>query len=363
MALKCGIIGLSSTGKTTLFNCLSGTKASSGLGGGFKTNLGQIEVPDKRLDKLYEIEKPQKKVPTTIEIVDIPGLVKGSAGKKESNKFLTDISQTDALIHVVRCFDDDTIPHVEGSINPIRDKEIIELELIFKDLEILEKKLDKYKKASKSADKDALRGVEVISDLMKHLENGCRAATYIIDDNDKKFIDDCFLLSMKPVLYVCNVDDSSAVNGNKYVDDFKNSLEDETSITLIIAAHAEAEIAELDNEEERLEFLKDIGVDEPGVNKLIREAYNLLDLRTFFTAGGSKEVRAWTIKKGMSAPQAAGVIHSDLERGFIRAEVIKYDDFVTLGSENACKSAGKYKIEGKNYIVQDGDILNIRFNV
>ncbi len=362
MSLNCGIIGLTSTGKTTLFNCLSKSKGSTGIGGASKTNLGQIEVPDPRLDKLFQMVKSEKKVPTTVEIADIPGLVKSGSGQKGSNQFLADIRQTDALIHVLRCFEDDTVPHMEGSIDPVRDKEILDLELIFKDLETLEKKLDNYKKASKGGDKDAKHGAEIISNLMEHLESGKRAADFNIDSQDKKIIDDCFLLTVKPVLYVCNVDDLSASTGNKYSDNVKEALKNEDAIIIIVAAKAEAEISELDNPDDRMAFLQDLGIEEPGVNKLIRNAYHLLDLRTFFTIN-PKETRAWTIKKGMTAPQAAGVVHSDMERGFIRAEVIKYEDFVALGSEQECKNAGKFNVEGKNYVVQDGDILYIRFNV
>ncbi len=362
MSLKCGIIGLASTGKTTLFNCLSKSRAPAGIDVGGKTNLGQIEVPDYRLDKLYQMVKPEKKVATTVEIADIPGLKKGSPGKNSGNRFLADIGQTDALIHVLRCFEDDSVPHAEGSIDPLRDKEIVELELIFKDIETAEKKLEKYKKAGKGGDKKAVHGADLMSALCDHLENGQRAADFQIDETEKEYLDDCFLLSAKPVLYVCNVDDESAVEGNFHSDNVRKALKNENASILIIAARAEAEIAELEHPDDRIEFLKDIGIEEPGVNKLVRKAYGMLDLQTFFTIK-HKEARAWTIRKGMTAPQAAGVVHTDLQRGFIRAEVMKYDDFVKLGSEQACKNAGKLFIEGKNYVVQDGDILNIRFNV
>ncbi len=362
MSLKCGIIGLSGTGKTTLFNCLSKNKMQVGMGVGTKTNLGQIEVPDPRLDRLYEMVKPEKKIPTTVEIADIPGLSKSGSNKKEGNRFLADIRQTDALIHVLRCFEDDTVPHIEGSIDPLRDKEIIDLELIFKDLETLEKKLDKYKKAGKAGDKEAQHGARLISALTDHLQSGQRASTFDIDNHDKKYLDDCFLLSLKPVLYVCNVDDYSASTGNKYSNNVQEALKNEDSVILVIAAKAEAEISELEDPNERYEFLQDLNIEEPGVNKLVRKAYHLLDLQTFFTIK-HKEARAWTIRKGMTAPQAAGVIHNDLQHGFIRAEVMKYDDYVKLGSEQACKNEGKFYVEGKNYVVQDGDILNIRFNV
>ncbi len=362
MSLKCGIIGMAGTGKTTLFNCLSKSKASVGIGAGGKTNLGQVEVPDPRLDVLYRMVKPEKKVPTTVEIADIPGLQRGGSGKNGGNRFLADIRQTDALIHVLRCFEDDSVPHIEGSIDPLRDKEIVDLELISKDIETAEKKLEKYKKDAKAGDKEAVHGAAILSELLEHLENGQRAVDFKTADRGKKYLDDCFLLSIKPVLYVCNVDEHLAAKGNKYSDNVREALKEENATILIIAAKAEAEIAELDYPADRIEFLKDLGIEEPGVNKLVRKAYELLDLQTFFTIK-HKEARAWTIRKGMTAPQAAGVVHTDLERGFIRAEVMKYDDFAELGSEQACKNAGKLYIEGKNYIVQDGDIMNIRFNV
>ncbi len=360
MALKCGIVGLSGTGKTTVFNCLS--KSKVGAGAPKTTNLGQIEVPDPRLVKLYELAKSAKIVPTTVEITDIPGLMKGSSQMKGGAQFLADIRQTDAILHVLRCFEDETIPHIEGSVNPIRDKEIVDLELISRDIETLEKKIQRLEKIAKSGDKDAKTGIEVINRLKEYMEDGLPARTFPMEEKDQKYIDDCFLLTVKPVMYVCNVDESSAATGNAWVEKVKEAIKDENSALMIIAAQSEADIAELDDENDRQEFLKDLGLDEPGVNKLIRAAYDLLNLKTFFTVG-PKEAHAWTIREGMTAPQAAGVIHSDLERGFIRAEVMKYDDFVELGSEHACKTAGKFYIEGKNYIVKDGDILNIRFNV
>jgi len=360
MALKCGIVGLAGTGKTTVFNCLS--KSRIGAGAPKTTNLGQINVPDPRLKLLYDLAKSAKIVPTTIEIIDIPGLTKGSNQIKGGNQFLSDIRQTDAILHVLRCFDDDTVPHTEGSINPVRDKEIVDLELISRDIETIGKKLHRLEKLAKSGDKDAKTGLEVLNKLNDHLENGLPARTFHIEEKDRKYIEDCFLLTVKPVLYVCNVDEASAGAGNSYVQKIKEAVKNENTNILIIAALAESEIAELDDEEDQKAFLKDLGMDEPGVNKLIRAAYDLLNLKTFFTVG-PKEAHAWTIREGMSAPQAAGVIHSDLERGFIRAEVMKYRDFTELGSEQACKTAGKFYIEGKNYIVKDGDILNIRFNI
>ena len=351
---------MSGTGKTTVFNCLSKSKVSAGAPK--TTNLGQIEVPDPRLPVLFELAKSAKLVPTTVEIVDIPGLMKGSGQIKGGAQFLADIRQTDAILHVLRCFDDDMVPHLEGSVNPVRDKEIIDLELISRDLETLEKKIQRLEKIAKSGDKDAKHGIEVINQLKEHMENGESARTFTIAEKDQKYIDDCFLLTVKPVLYVCNVDEASAKEGNAYVEQVKKAVAGEDTDVLIIAAQAEAEIAELEDEDDREEFLKDLGLEEPGVYKLIRAAYNLLNLKTFFTVG-PKETHAWTFREGMTAPQAAGIIHSDLERGFIRAEVMKFEDFAELGSEHACKTAGRFFIEGKNYKVQDGDILNIRFNV
>ncbi|MFO7978964.1 MAG: redox-regulated ATPase YchF [Bacteroidales bacterium] len=361
MALNCGIVGMAGVGKTTLFNSLSKSRAAGGQAVG-KTNLGQIDVPDPRLDALAALVKPQKVVPTTVEIIDIPGMMKGSSKQKGGNQFLSEIRQTDAIIHVLRCFDDDMVPHIEGSVDPLRDKEIIDLELITKDLETVEKVMHRLQKVAKVGDKDAKHGVEVIAGLAEHFENGEPARTYTIADADRKYINDCFLLTIKPVIYVCNVDEASAATGNDYTRKVEKIVEQEGSQLLIIAAQAESDIAELESEEDRAAFLDDLNLTEPGVNKLIRAAYQALNLQTFFTEG-PKEVRAWTIRAGMNAPQAAGVIHSDLERGFIRAEVMKLDDFLTLGSEHACKQAGKFFIEGKNYIVQDGDIFHVRFNV
>ncbi len=459
MALKCGIIGIANVGKSTLFNCMSNTKAetSSFAFTTNKSNIGIVDVPDPRLYNLENFQSTEKIIPATVEIVDIPGLARGAnKGEGVGNQFLTDIRNTDALIHVLRCFDDEELPHIEGSVNPVRDIETINLELQVKDLESVEKKITRLEKLAKIGDKDAKRGIEVLQIYREHLENFQNAATAPVGEADKKYIDDLFLLTVKPVLYVCNVDDASATAGNKYVNEVKAFLNaggeehaegagvegtntdsgatgadagatgagagaagadsgatgadagagtgiageaagagkaaagksaadkaaagkaatgkaaagkagasDNQSDTgpevLVLAARLEAEIAELDKED-RAEFLSDAGLAEPGVNKLIRSAYAMLNLMSFFTVG-PKEIRAWTIKRGMTAPQAAGVIHSDLERGFIRAEVMKYDDFITLGSEAKCKEAGKLAIEGKNYVVKDGDILHIRFNV
>ncbi|HOU01933.1 MAG TPA: redox-regulated ATPase YchF [Bacteroidales bacterium] len=365
MALQCGIIGITNVGKTTIFNCLSNTRGETHAFAfsATKSNIGIIQVPDQRL---YELEKHQvteKIVHTTVEIVDIPGLTKGSnKGEGSGNKFLGDIRNTDALIHVLRCFDDENLPHIEGSVDPVRDIETIDLELQVKDLESVEKKIERLKKASKSGDKESLQGLEVLERYRDHIGNFNNARSLRVKDEEKKFIDDLFLLTMKPVMFICNVDEKSAASGNHYVDRVKEFLRGRDAEMLIIAGKTEAEIADLENIDDRNAFLADAGLDEPGVNKLIRAAYKLLNLQTFFTVG-PKEIRAWTIKKGMTAPQAAGVIHSDLERGFIRAEVMKYDDFITLGSEHRCKEAGRFYIEGRNYVVGDGDILHIRFNV
>ncbi len=361
MALNCGMVGIAGSGKTTLFNSLQHGRASTSQVPG-RTNLGQIEVPDPRLDAIAAIVKPAKVVPTTVEIVDIPGLTKGGSQMKGGNQFLADIRQCDAIIHVLRCFDDDTVPHMEGSVNPMRDKEIIDLELVFKDLEAVEKKLERMKKVAAVGDKDAKKGTEVLSSLIKHFENGKAARTFSISKQDQKYLDDCFLLTVKPVIYVCNVDESSAASGNHHVEAVKPVIEEEGAEVLIVAAQAEAEIASLEDEADREAFLEDLGLKEPAVNKVIRAAYRALNLQTFFTFG-PKEARAWTIRKNTLAPQAAGVIHSDMERGFIRAEVMKSSDFLELGSEQACKQAGKFNIEGKNYTVQDGDIFHVRFNV
>lgn len=365
MALKCGIVGLTNIGKTTLFNCISNTKGqtSNFAYSTNKSNIGQIIVPDKRLYEIDSLIKSAKIVPVTVEIVDIPGLAKGaSQGEGVGNKFLADIQQTDAIIHVLRCFDDVNLAHVEGSVNPVRDREIVDLELQIRDLDLVERKIQRMEKVAKSGDKDAKKSIESLQKVKAHLEDFQSVRTLDLDENELKVIEDMYLLTAKPVIYVCNVDADSAKSGNKYSDQLIESLKDEKAEIMVIAGALEAEIAELESAEDRLAFLEDAGLSEPGVNKLVRSAYDILNLMSFFTAG-PKEVRAWTIKKGMTAPQAAGVIHSDLERGFIRAEVMKYKDFITYKTEHACRDAGKLFIEGKNYIVEDGDILNIRFNV
>jgi GTP-binding protein YchF len=365
MALQCGIVGLPNVGKSTLFNCLSNAKAQA-ANFPFCTiepNVGVITVPDHRLTKLSELVNPQRIVPNTIEIVDIAGLVKGaSKGEGLGNQFLGNIRTTNAIIHVLRCFDDPNVVHVDGSVDPIRDKEIIDTELQLKDLDSVEKKITKVEKSAKTGDKDAKKAFEILSQVKDALLSGQSARTVAIEEKDLEHINDLQLLTLKPVLYVCNVDEKSVNTGNAYVEKVKEAVKNENAEVLIISAAIEAEIASLESYDERQMFLDDLGLAESGVNKLIRAAYSLLNLATYFTAG-VQEVRAWTITLGMTAPQAAGVIHTDFEKGFIRAEVIKYNDFISLGSENACKDAGKLGVEGKSYIVEDGDIMHFRFNV
>lgn len=348
-----------------MFNALSNAKAQA-ANFPFCTiepNVGVITVPDERLFELEKLVNPQKVVPATVEIVDIAGLVKGaSKGEGLGNQFLGNIRNTDAIIHVLRCFDDDNVIHVDGSVNPVRDKEIIDTELQLKDLESVEKKISRSEKIAKS-DKDAAAGLDLLRALKQHLEQGKNARAFEVNDKDReKHVDDLFLLTIKPVIYVCNVDERSVINGNRHTAALAEAVKGEQAEILFISAAIESEIAAMDSFDDRKMFLEDLGLKESGVVRLIRSTYHLLNLATYFTAG-VQEVRAWTIHRGMYAPQAAGVIHSDFEKGFIRAEVIKYDDFIKYKSEAACRSAGKLAVQGKDYLVDDGDIMHFLFNV
>jgi GTP-binding protein YchF len=365
MGLKCGIVGLPNVGKSTLFNALTsaGALAANYPFATKEPNIGVITVPDPRLDELARIVNPQRTVPTTVDILDIAGLIKGaSQGEGLGNQFLANIREVDAILHVVRCFDDDNVVHVDGSVSPVRDKEIIDIELGLKDLETVEKRLDKASKAAKSGKKEDVEIVHYLTGLRNHLLAGKAARSYETSELMADVMREMMLLTSKPVLYVCNVDEASSVEGNHYSEELKKAVADEGAGLICISAAIEADIAALDTYEERMEFVRDLGLSEPGVNRVIRAAYDLLHLITYFTAG-EKEVRAWTVSRGSKAPQAAGVIHTDFEKGFIRAEVIKYNDFLKYGSEAAVKEAGKMGVEGKEYVVQDGDIMHFRFNV
>ncbi len=363
--MKAGIVGLPNVGKSTLFNCLSNAKAQS-ANFPFCTiepNLGVVNVPDKRIEKLEELVNPERVMPATVEIVDIAGLVKGaSKGEGLGNQFLANIRETDAILHVVRCFDNDNIIHVDNSIDPLRDKETIDIELQLKDLETVEKRLERVKRTAKTGNKEAQAELVVLLKVQETLLQGVSVRALDFSDKDLEFVQPLQFITAKPVLYVCNVDENSAVSGNDYVDKIKEAVKNENAEVIVLAVGTEADITELDDFEERQLFLADIGLEEAGVSRLVRSAYKLLNLQTYFTAG-VKEVRAWTINVGSTAPQAAGVIHTDFEKGFIRAETISYEDYVAFGSEAKVKEAGKMRVEGKEYIVKDGDVMHFRFNV
>ena len=366
MALKSGIVGLPNVGKSTLFNALTsaGALAANYPFATKDPNVGIVTVPDERLDVLGKLVNTKKIVPTTVEIVDIAGLIKGaSQGEGLGNQFLANIREVDAILHVIRCFDDDNVVHVDGSIDPVRDKEIIETELLLKDIETAEKRVEKFKKNAKSGNKDDIKALEAAQKILTHLENENPARTFVPENElEEKIFKEMMLLTAKPVLYILNVDEQSVKTGNRYTEALEEAVKDENAEVIKISAAIEADLMEFDDPDEKMMFLSEMGLEEPGINRVIKSTYKLLDLITFFTAG-EKETRAWTVRRGAKAPEAAGQIHSDFEKGFIRAEVIKYDDFVKYGSEHAVKEAGKMSIEGKDYVVQDGDVMHFRFNV